>query len=250
MHAQRIVVMLLLFLSAAAVASVPAYAGYPYVGLYGGVYDLDYVEGPGGSDHSSCGVFGPAPYTDIEMWIWWLPDPQKGLTSVEFKIVYPTSTYIIQGPVTPNPLILAELGSLPVGIASTVGALQCQYDWFWSHHQTITLKKTTPSGFISIVADPALSVPPFAVLVSDCNFYNYACTKLGDLALNQSCLMCLTSTSEPRLDSVIVESASKIHAHFDYTGSEECTGIPYKNHFIIYDNFSPADTVAVLDAVR
>src|SRR5512136_228072 len=82
------------------------YAGFPYVGLYAGVYDEFGVEGAGGSDHSACQVFVPAPYTDIEMWIWWLPDPQKGLTSVEFKITYPTTTYVIVGTATSNPLNL------------------------------------------------------------------------------------------------------------------------------------------------
>ncbi len=170
--------------------AAPVVAGQlPYVGLFGGVYDINYVEGPGGYDHSACSVSVADPYSDIEMWIWWLPDPGegKGWASVEFKIVYPTGIYIIAGAVTSNPLIVAELGSLPVGIASTVGGLQCQYDWFWSHHQTITLKKITPSGYITIVADPALAVPPYAVLVSDCSFYNHATTILNNLALNQAC---------------------------------------------------------------
>ena len=162
-----------------------ANAGYPYVGLYAGVYNADYVEGPGGFDHSTGVVSVPAPYTDIEMWIWWVPDPApgKGLASVEFKIVYPTLEYVIQGAVTSNPLILAELGSLPVGIASTVGLLQCQYDWFWSHHQTLTLKKTTPSGTVEIVPDDGLWSPG-TILVSDCNLLDHVPTKISSLWLN------------------------------------------------------------------
>ena len=198
---------LLLALAMLLVGTV-ANAGYPYVGLYGGVYDADYVEGPGGYDHTMCQVTVPVAFNDIEMWIWWAPDPTfgKGLASVEFKIVYPSAANIIAGAVTANPLILAELGSLPAGIASTVGSLQCQYDWFWSHHQTITVRKTTAAGMLTIVADPGLAVPPFDVLVSDCNFFNYACTKLNDgLGLNQTCAIAVEDKSWGAIKSLYDE---------------------------------------------
>ncbi len=168
------------------------YAGVPYAGLYAGVYDPDTgIEGAGGSDHSACSVQVAAPYSDIEMWIWFLPDPQKGLAAVEFKITYPTTVYVIQGAVTSNPLNQVELGSLGAGITATVGGMQCQYDWYWSHHQTLTLKKTTSSGYCMIVADPGLVTPPFAVIDASCElgFPAYACTILNNLALNQACIV-------------------------------------------------------------
>ncbi len=176
----------LLIAAGAILLATPVFAIGPYVGLYGGVYDADYVEGPGGYDHSANSVFTSQPYSDIEMWIWWKPDPAKGLAAVEFKIVYPSGTYIIQGSVTKNPLIVVELGTLSVGITSAINLPDCQYDWWWSHHQTITVKNTTWSGYIQIVADPMLAVPPFTVLVSDCSYYNWATNVISELMLNYS----------------------------------------------------------------
>ncbi len=180
---------LMLMLALAVLFICPAAnADYPYVGLYAGVIDPETgVEGWGGYDHSQISVQVPTPYSDIEMWIWFLPDPQKGLASVTFKIVYPTSTYVIQGGVTSNPLNQVELGTLSSGMTAAVGYLRCQYDWYWSHHQTLTLKKVTPSGIVSIVPDPGLAIPPWGVIAEICElalYRRYACTVLSDLYLN------------------------------------------------------------------
>jgi hypothetical protein len=242
----------------------PAHAGYPYVGLFGGVYDTTGVECPGGLDHSACSVYIPEPYTDIEMWIWWLPDPVNGLKGVQFKIQYPTSAYISQGVVTTNPLIVSETGSLPVGIVSEVSQQQCRHDWFWSHHQTVTLKKVTPSGFITIVADPGLSQPPYAILTNDCDYNSHATTVVAPLGLNQQCIW-ISSGDEalrpdagaasshradtaPLLDTVTVSDFNVIHAHFGYTGNYECTMSPYELHFRMYDKMSPGDTMPIAEA--
>ena len=184
MRSPLLLALAMLFIGVAANA-----AGYPLCGLYAGIYDANGNEGPGGSDHTRCDVFVSAPYTDIEMWIWWLPDPVKGLAAVEFKIVYPTSTYVIQGAVTSNPLNQVELGSLPTGISATVGS-QCQTSWYYSHHQTLTLKKISGSGVVAIVADPGLSTPPYAILVASCEpgFPAYETTMTHGLYINGICI--------------------------------------------------------------
>jgi hypothetical protein len=171
-----------------------AYAAFPYVGLYAGMYDMESgEEGLGGSDHSACSVTVPAIFTDIEMWIWWLPDPVKGLATVEFKMTYPVTTFIGQSTVTSNPALATELGTLGGGIASTFGGLNCQYEWIWTHHQTLTVKRIPPmtnsSGVVTIVADPGLPQPPYTVIVSSCEplFPIYECTVLNDLGVNKAC---------------------------------------------------------------
>ena len=168
---------------------------YPYVGLYAGIIDPDTgVEGPGGYDHSQCSVSVPMPFTDIEMWIWWLPDPQLGLIACEFKILYPSATYVTQGPVTANPLNTTEIGNLSSGIACTVDP-ECQHDWYWSHHQTLTLKTTAPSGFIQIVPDEFIEFTPIAIASCEAGFPVYICTNLNNLALNRSCQIAVEDKS-------------------------------------------------------
>lgn len=185
-------------------------AGYPYVGLYAGIIDpITGIEGPGGYDHSACSATVSAPYTQIEMWIWWLPDPQLGLTAGEFKIVYPVSTYVSQGAVTCNPSNygLCCCFSLAGGVSFSVGGMNCQYDWYYSHHQTLTILKTAPGALIQIVADPALVTPPFDIIMTTCElgFPIYACTKLNDLALNQSCNVAVQDKSWGAIKSLYNE---------------------------------------------
>jgi hypothetical protein len=183
-----------------------AYAGFPYVGLYAGIIDGDTeLEGAGGSDHSACSVFVPA-YTEINMWIWWLPDPSKGLNTVEFKIVFPATSIVGVEGVTPNPLVLAEIGTLGAGIASTVGELQCQYGWYWSHQQMLLVKKTTAST-ITIVMDPLLANPPYDVIIASCELGSpsYACTKLNNLGVNSSCIVAVQDKSWGAIKSLYNE---------------------------------------------
>ncbi len=185
-----------------------AYGGAPYVGLFAGVYDPDtFIEGAGGMDHSMCEVHTSVVYQDIEMWIWYCADQQLGLTAGEFKIVYPTSTFVIQGAVTSNPANTVELGSLGAGISWTVGGLNCQYEWYWSHHQTLTLKRITASGFVQIVPDPALVTPPFDLISTSCElgFPIYVDTKLSNLALNQTCQIAVQDKSWGAIKSLYNE---------------------------------------------
>ncbi len=162
--------------------SAAANARDPYVYLFAGVIDPHTgVEGPGGYDRTAWFVMVPEPYTEIEMWVWWYPDPVKGLNAVEFSIAYPSRTYVIPGAVTRNPLIVAELGNLPSGIASALGSTGCERDWFWSHHQTLTVTVTTPCGYVAVAPNPNRVVPPLDVVVASCEpgYPVYACRHLG-----------------------------------------------------------------------
>jgi hypothetical protein len=185
------------------------YAGAPYVGLFAGIWSTDDppVEGPGGYDHSSCSVQVSDIYTDIEMWIWFLPDAVQGMAADEFMIVYPTSTYIIQGSVTANPLEQVSLGTLSTGMSQSIGQYFCQYDWFWSHHQTITLKKVTPSGYISITADPTISNPDWMgkIIVVGCDLTKWEVTKINALGLNQACNVAVQEKSWGSIKSLYNE---------------------------------------------
>ncbi len=176
---KRTLLLALAILFAATVAN----ASYPYVMVSGGVIDPETgIEGPGGYDHSNSYVFVPAPYVDIEVWIWWSPNPLLGLRTVEFKISYPTSTYVIPLAVTPNPLIVDEIGTIQDGIISTIGIDRCETDWFWSHHQRVTVRKVTSCGYVVIQADPNRTIPPYAVVLGSCEPESpaYECQRICD----------------------------------------------------------------------
>ncbi len=196
-------------------AGTSAIAGYPYVGLYAGVYDDDYVEGPGGYDHSACDVTVGEPYTDIEMWIWWVPDPALGMMGGDFGITYPPETRVLRGTVTCNPLNLVLLGcgcgpEIDCGgcWCFSTGNLQCQFDWYWSHHQCLTVRTTAPAT-VQIVASPSLYDPPFAIRAYSCEPGNpaYACTKIKDLTINQPwlCWIGVKSTSWGAIKSLYTD---------------------------------------------
>jgi hypothetical protein len=171
-----------------------AYAFYPYVALYGDTLQ-SYYDDPGdpttghfsggGYTHSQCSVYIPAPYYSIEMWVWFKPDPGKGMAAGEYKITYPSSTYIIQGGVYSNPLNQVELGTLPLGISVSIGAYNCQYDWYWTHWQEIVVKTLT-ARLIQIVGHPANGGHIYLASCEE-GFPLYDCTVLNHLYLNQAC---------------------------------------------------------------
>jgi hypothetical protein len=188
----------LLIAAALMLMALPAYAFAPYAALYGDTLQ-SYYDDPGdpttghfsggGYTHSMCGVYVPAPYYSIEMWVWWLPSAD-GLTAVEFRITYPSSTYIIQGGVYSNSLNQVELGTLSTGISVSIGAANCQYSWYWSHWQEIVVKTLT-ARTITIGPDPGMVPPHTKPVVATCEvgFPFYDCTVLNNLTLNGDCVV-------------------------------------------------------------
>jgi len=184
----------LLIAAALMFVSMPLYAFAPYAALFGDTlqsyYDdpLDPETGHfsgGGFTHSLCGVFVAAPYQSIEMWVWWLPDAD-GMTACEFRITYPTSTYILQGAVYSNPINQVELGTLPAGVSVSLGGANCQMWWYWTHWQEIVVKTMT-ARTISIVGHPGNGGH---IYMADCTpgFPFFDCTVLNHLTLNGNCV--------------------------------------------------------------
>lgn len=170
----------LLFVIGALLVAAPAYAGFPYVACFG-----DFLGGPSGADHSGYSVYINSAPVDVEMWIWWLPAPGKGLSGIEFSVVYPPQRIMTEGAVTTNPLIASEQGTLTTGMIATVSPTDCQYDWFWSHHQVLTAF-SAGSYCVNLRPNPGRVTPPFDIILTSCEpgFPTYACTKLCDFWIN------------------------------------------------------------------
>lgn len=163
--------------------ALPAYAYAPYLALFG-----DTLGGPGGAEHSICGInYIPAPYTSIEMWVWVLPDA-NGMSACEFKVTYPTTTYVIQGAVTSNPITQVELGSLGAGISISVGEYFCQHSWYWTHWQEIVVKNVTTAREMALVGHPGNGGH---IYVADCTpgFPFKDAVVLNNLRINNTCLV-------------------------------------------------------------
>jgi len=166
----------LLFISLIAIPRGPVHAFAPYAALFG-----DTLGGPGGADRERYWIIPPPPaYTSIEVWVWFLPD-NLGLSAAEFKLTYPPSTYLMQGPVTSNPLNQVELGSLAAGMSVSVGGLNCQHDWYWTHWQEL-VTKVQGEMEVKIVGHPGNGGH---VYVSDCSagFPHKDCMILNYFAL-------------------------------------------------------------------
>ncbi len=122
--------------------------GRSYIGLYASetLYadDTLYVD-----NHSVCDWFYPA-YSAFELWIWILPST-RGVQAFEFKMQYPASSSIYQGPLIQNPHITVANGSPAAGVIGTYDG--CQLNWTWCYHQEITSRNTTVRNF-SIVPHP------------------------------------------------------------------------------------------------
>jgi hypothetical protein len=124
-----------LLISLLAIPRGPAHAFAPYATLYG-----DTLGGSGGEGRTRCWIIPPPPaYTTIEVWVWFLPD-NLGMSGAEFKLTYPSATYLIQGPVTSNPLNQVEVGTLNSGMSVSVGGSNCQHDWYWTHRQELVTR--------------------------------------------------------------------------------------------------------------
>jgi len=119
-----------------------------YIGIYASttIYEDDttYVD-----DHSVCSIMSPYLGEEFEVWIWVLPST-RGVQAVGFMLGYPAN--VNMGFIKENPAIVISSGFLNTGIISTY--LDCQYDWVWTHHQTISLKKNLTPRFFSILPHP------------------------------------------------------------------------------------------------
>ncbi len=215
-------------------AAAPAFAVDPYVGLFG-----DTLGGPGGATHSRTETWANAPWTEIEMWVWWKPDPAKGLTAGEYKIIYPS--FVIPIDLTSNPLNVVEIGWPDYGISFTVGAQHCQYDWYWSHRQNLLVKSTTQYGYVQIVPDPTIPSPPYNILMTSCEpgfpIYTCAGTSLG--INNIRCSPLPLNGAAPQASTLLTAS----FVRYIYVG---CGTTEYRSIFRLYPKFAPADTIIIL----
>jgi hypothetical protein len=160
---------LFMLIVGALLLAAPAHGGYPYVGLF-----VD-------SLRTGVALWTDTAPVDFEMWIWWLPDPAKGLSQVEFKIMY-KSAAASPGAVTTNPLIVSETGSLATGDVAALAPSDCQYSWFWSHHQNLTALRCASNTIAAIIeAYPGSSPPVYDVVLRSCEPGSpaYACVKVG-----------------------------------------------------------------------
>jgi hypothetical protein len=227
------------------------YASFPYTGLFG-----DTLGGLGGACRYLCSVYIPAPYTLIEMWVWFMPDPAKGMVSAEFKINYPSSTYVIPGVVVSNPMNYAEVGSLATGMSVTVGSTNCQYDWYWTHYQEILVNSMTPRTIV-LAGNPSNGGH---IYVESCEpgFPSYDATVLNHLMVNQPCN--IFPAAQPiynsmakgltSVGSVTPTSFTSLDVSFEYAGFHECTATPYEEHFLLHGETIPSDTIHVVQAVK
>jgi hypothetical protein len=99
-------------------------------------------------------VFHP-PSTEFDVWVWWLPDPTRGMAGGAYRINLPLN--VVKESVTSNPLIAVESGTPTSGSAFSISDSDCQYDWFWSHRQTCLLINSTPA-YIQVWPSPSGTV--------------------------------------------------------------------------------------------
>jgi len=241
--------MVLIIVSAAAVPT-GVNAAFPYVGLYG-----DTLGGLGGACHSRCDVFLHAPFTVIEYWIWFKPDPAKGMTAGEFQILYPPASYAVPMDVTVNPLIRVELGSLNAGMSFSLGEQNCQYDWFWSHWQQMFVFSPVRSLVVRVAPHPATG----HIWAGSCEpgFPIYDVNILNHFVINQSCycalgnpLLCAEMMGLQGIDGVEYTSFTSLDVSFGYPNVHDCTVAPYEDNFLLRSTSVPPETIAVTQAAR
>ena len=236
----------------ALMAAIPAgvNAAAPYVALYG-----DTLGGLGGVCHSRCDVFLQAPFTVIEYWIWFKPDPAKGMAAGEFKIQYPSGSYTaVPMDVTANPLVQVELGSLGAGMSFSLGEQNCQYDWFWSHWQEMLIMSETRALAIQVAPHPATG----HLSAGSCEpgFPIYDINILNHFVINQSCycalgnsLLCAEMMGLHGVDGVEYTSFTSLDVSL-YPDVHDCTAAPYEDNFLLRSTAVPPETIEVAQAAR
>jgi hypothetical protein len=235
-------------LGAAAIAAVAfacilcgaAHAGYPYVGIY-----ADTLGGPGGATHSRTETWALHQFDEIELWVWWLPDPSLGLRAGEYAITRPS---VLLGPAewTTNPSTILTLGDPTSGLSFTLGN-NCQYDWFWSDRMTFFVRSTTETGYVQLIPDPTLMSPPYSVVLVSCepDLPKYACTQMTTyVGINY--FRCYPLPLNGATPQAFTELAASFVRPIFYS----CGGLTdFKSIFRLYPKAAPADTIIVLHAL-
>jgi hypothetical protein len=188
------------------------------------------------ANHVDCDVF-PAIYTQFDAYVWCLPS-SRGLIAAEFAVSFPA--WVITLATAQHPNIAISLGSLMTGISVAFGEGNCQRNWVWLHRVTCMSLANT-SGLISIIPHPAVQpVPAYQFASCEPGYPIESCTILSSLYVNQSCSWCIPSV--PVLTNVTVESSTVIHAFFDVPPMPPLPP-PTSNHFLLYDEVNPTDTI-------
>ena len=136
----------LMLLSLAATAPVPAAAELPLTGLIG-------VYADGAHQYNAYCTF-PAgyPIAKVEVWIWCLPSTH-GLKCADFSIGYPANA--LRDRITTSPAISSSQGDLAGGYSVCFSA--CQVDWVWIAHQTLYMTSSAPT-YAEILPHPAIGL--------------------------------------------------------------------------------------------
>jgi hypothetical protein len=226
-----VVCLLILFIGA---FQGSARAQCEYVVLYG-----DTLGGPGGADHwkwNGIGKWKPVPYV-IEMWVWFRPNCVKGMSGAEFMIHYPPLADMEQGAITSNPLNQAEVGTLEGGISVSLGS-NCQYDWYWTHHQELIVKTYLPSS-ISVVGHPANGGPIYVASCENGSPKYVAPTILPFLYINNDYQDVPPPT--PDLCAAVVESSTVVHARYNFCAFSFT--FPIDEEFVLWDKSNPLNSI-------
>ena len=123
-----------------------------------------------------------APVFFFDMYVYCLPG-DHGLKCAEFAILYPESG-IFAGVATPNPALSVAQGNLADGMSCCF--LECQWDWQWTHSQTIIVQDATPKIF-EIIPSPVPIPPVYQFANCDTIPIKYPkepCTKFTNLYVN------------------------------------------------------------------
>jgi hypothetical protein len=201
-----------------------------FAALYG-----DTLGGPGGVEHSKWDrIWKPAPYV-MEMWIWFRPNCVRGMSGAEFMIDYPSPDLIEQGAVTSNPLNQVEVGTLEGGMSVSVS--DCQYDWFWTHHQELIVKTDMP-GWIRLAGDP---VNGSQVYIASCEDGSpkYDAPILNDLYINYD--QPDGPIWMPSLCAATVESSTVVHARYNLCAIS--FNFPIDEQFVLWDKSNLMDSL-------
>ena len=218
------------------IAASPAFAGYPYVGLYG-----DTLGGSGGATRSRTQTWALEPFDWIEIWVWWLPDPSKGMTGGEYMITSPSFLLLADWIQNPSTTALT-LGDPYNGLAFTFTGNNCQYDWYWSDRLLFLARSTTQYGDVQILPDPAVSNPPNSIIMTSCepNFPIYPCMPMND-RVGVNYIRCYPLP----LNGAIPLSSNVLNASFVRLISSGCGGYEFKSIFRLYPKSAPLDTIII-----